>query len=187
MKIEELKMRTRLLVPSPVSLGALGAPVHAQQPAEARGDEPNLESITIIAKRLTNVLSAGKSDTSIKETPYSISIVDRDLIELRTPRNFSEVMRTIPGLSQTSPKVGTQNVVSRGFSMRQAGGEFRNALRRFQDANIAPEMTNVERFEIVKGPASVLYGIGGLGGALNVVTKVPTAERRYEFEAGIGS
>jgi iron complex outermembrane receptor protein len=145
------------------------------------------ETIVVTGQRVTDVSGAGKTDTPIKEIPYSINVIDRELLDLRLPRNFVEALRTTPGLTQTSPRISTQNLRSRGFSLRQAGGEYRNALRHYSQSNLAPELTNVERFELVKGPASVLYGIGGLGGALNVVTKVPNPEPRYEVEAGIGS
>lgn len=60
----------------------------------------------------------------------------------------------------------------RGFDLRNFG-EYRNGLRRFQDFNLAPEIANIERIELLKGPASLLYGISGPGGLLNVVTVVP--------------
>lgn len=153
--------------------------------ADVVGPEDSV--ITVSGQRVTDIAAVGKTDTPIKETPYTINVVDRELLDLRQPRNFVEALRTTPGISQSSPRISTQNTRSRGFSIRQAGGEFRNGLRHFENSNLAPELTNVERFELVKGPASVLYGIGGLGGTLNVVTKIPAAEPRYEVELSAGS
>lgn len=150
-------------------------------------DPPPSGNDIVVTGQIEQQASAEKSGASIKDTPYSINIVDRELLDLRQPRTFVEALRTTPGISQSSPRISTQNMRSRGFSIRQAGGEFRNGLRHFENSNLSPELTNVERFELVKGPASVLYGIGGLGGALNVVTKVPDAEPRFEVEAGVGS
>lgn len=146
------------------------------------------ETIIVTGERERLAAGVGKSEAPIRLTPATINIVDRELIDVRQPRNFVEALRTVPGVNQTSPRISTQNLLSRGFSLRQAGGEFRNGLRHFETSNLAPELTNTERFELLKGPASVLYGIGGLGGVLNVVTKTPiTGDNFVEAEVTAGS
>lgn len=130
--------------------------------------------------------TATKTDTPIQLTPATVNVVTRQVLQDRQPRNFTEALRTVPGINATSPRISTQNMLSRGFSLRQAGGEFRNGLRHLEDTNLAPEIANVQRFEILKGPSSVLYGLNGLGGALNVITKVPRSERSLLLEQSIG-
>lgn len=137
--------------------------------------------------RADSSTTATKTDTPIQLTPATVNIVTREVLDDRRPRNFTEALRTVPGISATSPRITTQNMLSRGFSLRQAGGEFRNGLRHFDLSNLQPEIANVERFEILKGPASVLYGIGGLGGALNVITKTPHGDRDAILQQQMGT
>lgn len=134
-----------------------------------------------------NSTTATKTDTPIQLTPATVNIVTRELLLDRQPRAFVEALRTVPGINATSSRITTQNMLSRGFSLRQAGGEFRNGLRHFDLSNLAPEIANVERFELLKGPSSVLYGINGLGGALNVITKTPQPVRQGMLQQSFGT
>jgi len=174
---------------------AAAEPAPAEAPpaeAAAEAESVTLAPVVVTGQRedayvIGNSRTAGKSEAPIKETPATVNVVTRELLDDRAPRNFIEALRTVPGISATSARISTQNLLSRGFSLRQAGGEFRNGLRHFENSNLAPEITNVERFELLKGPASVLYGIGGLGGVMNVVTKQPEATPRTWLEATGGS
>ncbi|MDL5054769.1 TonB-dependent siderophore receptor [Oscillatoria laete-virens NRMC-F 0139] len=151
----------------------------------------NPVQVTAVAENDTYMaldsVTAMKTDTPILLTPATVNVITRQMLDDRQPRNFVDAIQTVPGMNQTSPRISTQNILSRGFSLRQAGGEFRNGLRHYENSNLAPEITNVERFEILKGPASVLYGVGGLGGVLNVVTKTPQISPAYTLEQSVGS
>ncbi len=181
-----------------ILLGAapvVAADVQQDKPVAGEDEQPVvLPVITVTANpsneigyKADSATTATKSDTPIALTPATVNVVTRELLDDRRPRNFVEALRTVPGINATSPRISTQNSLSRGFSLRQAGGEFRNGLRHQENSNLAPEITNVERFELLKGPSSVLYGLGGLGGMLNVITKTPQPSRSLMLEQSVGS
>lgn len=132
--------------------------------------------------------SGTKTDTPIIETPQSISVVTADEIEARNARNLNQALRYTAGAvteTRGSTAVRLDQLTLRGYSpatyldgMRLAGG---------RDANPSIDAYRLERLEVLRGPASVLYGTTPPGGIVNAVTKRPTEERVREvlLEAGL--
>lgn len=124
-----------------------------------------------------------KSDTPLKETPVSIQVVTRDLIEDRGVQNYGEAVRTVPGIS---PHIGFGGInfryTIRGFT---AQSNLKNGYRR---ATFLPieEIANIEQIEVLKGPASSLYGRFEVGGAVNVVTKRPQWSSAHAVDVSVG-
>ena len=131
--------------------------------------------------------SGTKTDTPIIETPQSISVITADEITARNARNLNQVMRySVGAVAETrgSAAVRLDQMTIRGYSpaqfldgMRLAGG---------RDANPSLDSYRLERIEVLRGPASVLYGTTPPGGIINAVSKRPTEERIREvlLEAG---
>lgn len=149
---------------------------------------PALETVTISdtrerAYRAVVAPTANKSDTTVKETPFSIQTVTRELMEDRGVTSFGEAVRTVPGLT---PQVGwggsNDRFRLRGFA---TSANLKNGFRRSVFAPV-DELVNIEQIEVLKGPASALYGRFEPGGVVNLVTRKPqdTARTRYEFTAG---
>ncbi|MEH1764957.1 MAG: TonB-dependent siderophore receptor [Nostoc sp.] len=80
---------------------------------------------------------------------------------------------------------GSQALSIRGFS----GGvnRLRDGLRELVSRATDSDLTNLERVEVLKGPASVLYGLGGIGGTINLVTKQPLRDPFYKVDFLVGS
>jgi iron complex outermembrane receptor protein len=131
--------------------------------------------------------SGTKTDTPIIETPQSISVVTADEIKMRNARNLNQALRYTAGAvtdTRGSTAVRLDQLTLRGYSpatyldgLRLAGG---------RDANPSIDAYRLERLEVLRGPASVLYGAAPPGGIVNAVTKRPTQERIREvlLEAG---
>lgn len=125
----------------------------------------------------------------IQQTPASVEMVDRRLIELRTNRTAAEAAEGAAGLLYGNPP-GDPSVYSfRGFTENQI-------TQLYDGIRIGPatmtsrpfDSFNLERVEVLKGPASMLYGEGAVGGAVNFVTKRPVrGQREIEALAGYGS
>jgi hemoglobin/transferrin/lactoferrin receptor protein len=134
--------------------------------AHAERDEtlPRLEEVTVTAKGY-------EADTL--ETPAATVIVDREEILRRNANNPGEALRAEPGLAVAADGAQGQNPVIRGLKkesvvllvdgMRLNSAQPAGAIASFMSLGLA------ERLEVVKGPASVLYGTGALGGAINVL------------------
>lgn len=120
--------------------------------------------------RATVATTANKSDTPTKETPFSVQVVTRELIEDRGVTTFGEAVRTVPGLT---PQVGFMGMNDR-FRLRgfATPSNLKNGVRRSVFIPI-DELANVEQIEVLKGPSSALYGRFEPGGVVNLITKKP--------------
>lgn len=116
-----------------------------------------------------------KTDTPLIETPQSISVVTRDNMETRNAQTVNEALRYTAGVKVDPYGPDTRHdwIFVRGFDAH-VQGLYVNGLR-WQAGQIAGriEPYGLERVEVMKGPASVLYGQAQPGGLVNLVTKRP--------------
>ncbi|MCF3642600.1 TonB-dependent siderophore receptor [Rhizobium sp. TRM95111] len=139
----------------------------------------------------TATATGSKSNTPLNEIPQSVSVVGREEMSDRGVVNkIDEVLRYTPGV--TAEPFGTDPDTDwfyiRGFDATQTG-VFMDGLTLFSYGfggfQLDPFM--LERVEVLKGPASVLYGGSNPGGIVNLVRKRPTDEPSYYTETGINS
>ncbi|MEO1560267.1 MAG: TonB-dependent siderophore receptor [Cyanobacteria bacterium J06632_19] len=125
-----------------------------------------------------------RTDTPVINVPQSIQAVPKQVLEEQGTTTLGDALRNSAGVTtgRTSSDSLAILPVIRGFESKNT---LRNGLRDTTLGTIA-ETTNVERFEILKGPASVLFGQGDLGGTVNLVTKVPLDEPAYKIDYQIG-
>jgi iron complex outermembrane receptor protein len=147
-----------------------------------------LETIEVLGTReqgyrATVAATANKSDTPAKEAPFSVQVVTRELIADRGVISFGEAVRTVPGLT---PQVGFNGTNDR-FRLRgfAAPSNLKNGMRRSVFIPI-DEIANIEQIEVLKGPASALYGRFEPGGVVNLITKKPLNEQRTALEVTAG-
>jgi iron complex outermembrane recepter protein len=164
----------------------MGGAAMAQTPAVAAASGSDDIVVTGTREegyRATVATTANKTATPVKETPFSIQVVTRELIEDRGVTTLGEAVRTVPGLT---PQVGLGGFNDR-FRLRgfQAPANLKNGLRRSTYIPI-DELVNIEQIEVLKGPSSALYGRFEPGGVVNMVTKKPLDEQvtRIGFTGG---
>jgi len=135
--------------------------------------------------RAARSATATRTDTPIMETPASIQVVPERVVEDQASTRLRDVYRNISGVQPafTGGSVSTtEQAIIRGFNDPRI---YRNGFRFF---DIAPvDLANVERIEVLKGPASVLFGLGEPGGLLNIVTKRPVDDTFAILEQEVGS
>lgn len=134
--------------------------------------------------RATVAPQVNKSDTPLQEIPFSVQVVTRELIEDRGVTSLGEALRYVPGLS---PQVGfgaaNDRFTIRGFTVPF---NYKNGFRR-NSFSATDQLANIEQIEILKGPASALYGRAETGGVVNVVTKRPLDEQFLDLAGEYGS
>lgn len=135
--------------------------------------------------------SATKTDTPLLETPQTITVITREQMEEQKPRQIGETLRYVAGVRDESGGLQMQHdgIQMRGFN-QFAGYLYRDGTRELPQAFLgfhAPEPYNMERVEVIKGPASILYGQNSPGGLVNMVTKRPTDKPVNEVEVQGGS
>ena len=170
----------------------LNQPASETQPTQpsASGDEP-IELVVTGEQdgyRIEDSSTATKTDTPLRDIPQSIQVIPRQLIEEQRITRVSDALRNVSGIQE--PASTTRNVfdvpIIRGFTPN-SDAILRNGLRERTSSRIPSETANLERIEVLKGPASVLYGQGSLGGTVNLVTKQPLSSPYYSVEASVGS
>ena len=145
-----------------------------------------VEGLPIEDYSASDTLSATRYPIALKELPLSVSIVPQELIEDRGILNLTEALDSVAGAQRRQGYGGTQNFGAfiRGFDAGTV--TFRNGQRDFGFYTLR-DIANVERFEILKGPASLLYGAVQPGGVTNTITKQPTAAATGRVRAIVGS
>jgi iron complex outermembrane receptor protein len=132
-----------------------------------------------------------KTDSTILETPQSISVVSADFIKEIGASRLKESLSYTPGIN-TSPWGSDSRfdwTIIRGFDA-QTPGYYLDGLQLRNNNSWAVWQTEVygaERIEVLRGPTSVLYGQNGAGGMINVVSKRPTEEPLHEMEVQVGN
>jgi iron complex outermembrane receptor protein len=129
--------------------------------------------------------TATKTDTPIRETPVTVNVVPKQVIVDQAITNLSDALENVPGVRSNNNELEGYNFKIRGFDSLFT---FRNNLGLPGDSNPSGfDMANVERIEVLKGPASILFGRAEPGGVVNIVTKEPLATPRYVLDQQIGS
>lgn len=119
----------------------------------------------------TNASSGTKLNQSLQEIPATISIVNQEMIRDTGANSVQELLRYAPGVTTSGNK--TEDIQVRGFNILVP------LLDGFREPQGVPsEQVHVERVEILKGPAGILYGnTFGLGGIVNRISKKPDFQR----------
>lgn len=170
-------------------------PAHAQEaattlaPIVIRGDQDGQGSVKgYVAKKSS---TGSKSDTPIQEIPQAVSVIGREELDDRGVVNkVDEALRYTPGVT-TQPfgnDPDTDWYYIRGFDASQTGVYLDGlSLFSYGFGNFQIDPFALERVEVLKGPASVLYGGANAGGIVNMTSKRPTDAPYYYTEAGINS
>ncbi|MBN8747188.1 MAG: TonB-dependent siderophore receptor [Variovorax sp.] len=161
--------RARRLAGSGVSLLLCALPVAAQTTSSN-----NLPSVTVTgesdqgyaAKRST---TATKTDTLLRDTPQSISVITSDDMRDRAVQSVAEAARYVPGVWFAQGEGNRETPIFRGIST--TGDFFIDGVR--DDVQYYRDLYNIERVEIFKGPNAMIFGRGATGGLINRVSKQP--------------
>ncbi|RCK43345.1 TonB-dependent siderophore receptor [Thalassospira profundimaris] len=141
----------------------------------------------------TKSLAATKTATPILETSQSITVVTRDQMEDQGSQTIMQAMRYTPGAF--TGQVGASNrydyVILRGLVDRSIDNIYLDGLKTMSDDSTYSSMQVdpyfVERADVVKGPASVLYGRSSPGGLVALSSKKPQFEQQGEVELSYGN
>lgn len=135
--------------------------------------------------RVPNASTATRTDTPIRDIPQSIQVVPQEVLRDQQAFRLDDALRNVPGVS---PNFGSSSINTfriRGF---EANSYLRDGLPDPIAATGAlTELPSIEQVEVLKGPASVLFGFGNPGGTINLVTKAPLRQPFYGIEAAIGN
>lgn len=168
-----------------IALGAILTPALVQSvyaaetdPVKANEKTSMLDTVSVVGTR---------TETTIKDSPVSVSVIERDQIERRGADSVAELLRDIPGITVVdSAAAGMKRVRIRGEQSNRVvifvdGQELTDHSSFGSPFLIDP--ASIERIEVVRGPASVMHGAKAIGGVINVITR-KGADAPVEFEVG---
>lgn len=137
----------------------------------------------------SNSVSGSRFDSPIQELPFPIQAFTESFINDQKPRDIFDVARYSPGVTYRSNDFneGNANLAIRGFAVGSLAGGNIQTLRDGVHGPSILDFTNISRVEVVKGPASFLYGQVAPGGIVNVITKTPQRQFAANADARYGS
>ncbi len=146
--------------------------------AQAQDGTTWLDTITIVGTR---------TEISVQDNPASVTVVDQEQLEKKAPESIAEMLRDVPGVEVVDASApGMKRLSIRGESSRRVtilvdGQEITDHST--YGTPILVDPSNVERIEVVRGPASVLHGAKAIGGVVNIITK-RGADKPVQAELG---
>jgi len=179
-----LRLRPLAIAVCSMAAGFDGA--HAADTAE--GEAASLPAIEIRSQRshydprAATVSTATKTDSDPREVPQTINSIRVDEVSSYGGRTLADALSGVPGVSNASD-TRFDSFKIRGFS--STGDLFLDGVR--DDAQYVRSLGNIERVEILKGPAAVLYGRGSGGGVINRISKQPGRDMQDSVALSAGS
>lgn len=150
---------------------------------EVTVEAPQSDDTGFVAKKATSIT---KSDASLLETPQSISVLTRELLDSQQAVTLTDALRNVTGVvSGNFGRRGWDDFIIRG--QRATESVFLDGLSISQNAWVAQELFGMERVEVLKGPASITFGKVQPGGMVNMVSKKPRSEAFNEVGVTVGS
>ena len=126
--------------------------------------------------------TATKVEAPLRDIPQTVNVVPQQLLQDQAVRSMEGALKWVPGVGLSHGDGQRDQVTIRGFTA--IADQFVDGLR--DDALYFRDLSNIEQVEVIKGPASVLYGRGSSGGLINRITKKPGIDKT-EVAATVGS
>ncbi|MGH8039194.1 MAG: TonB-dependent receptor [Stenotrophomonas sp.] len=145
--------------------------LHASAASAQQAGATTLDRIEVTEDRdnyqAARVRAATKTDTLLRDVPQSVTVVTEGLIRDQAMQNMGDVVRYVPGVQMAQGEGHRDAPILRGNS--STADFFINGMR--DDVQYYRDLYNVERVEVLKGPAGMIFGRGTSGGLINRVTK----------------
>lgn len=153
---------------------SMSAPLHAAEAADAADAESSDRTIVVTGLReakgyVPGETLAAKIPAELRDIPQTVDVVPEALLRDQRALSIQDALKNVPGVGLSHGDGQRDQVTIRGFSA--ISDQFVDGFR--DDALYFRDLSNIERIEVIKGPAAVLYGRGSSGGLINRVTRKP--------------
>lgn len=175
-------------------LGLFTATAHAQS---TTADVPRLEAVEIREAEVepngrldldTPAATGSRLGLTPRETPATVTVVNRAAIEARGAQDTQEILRGIPGVNYAAPPGSAGSVSYRGFSGGQITQLFNGITVQYDAIAGRPVDSWIyDRVEAIGGASSFLFGAGAVGGSINYITKLAERSNFSEAQFRLGS
>jgi len=174
---------------------AIAAPVHAQQtpPAPPQEEQPPVSFEEQV------VVTASRSEQQLVNAPATVSLVTGQTLQNSPATNVGDLLRTVPGVNVVQTSARDVNITARGATSTLATSQLtlvdgRSVYLDFFGMvmwDLVPTSPHdIRQIEVIRGPASAVWGANAMTGVVNVITKTPrelAAEGGTALTIGIGA
>ncbi len=179
-------------VPSHAQPPSGAAPTASGGPAQPPGNDPDAPA----PYEETVVVSGSRAEEKLVNTPVTMTVIGAQQIERATSPNFAELLRSVPGLNITQTSARDINVTSRAPTGTLATGQLAllDGRSLYQDFfgfvmwDFLPvNLNEIKQVEVIRGPASAVWGANAVNGVINVITKTPREMLGTTATFGLGT
>ncbi|PQA83551.1 TonB-dependent siderophore receptor [Limnohabitans sp. TS-CS-82] len=127
----------------------------------------------------------GKGQQKLRDIPQSITVVTERMMDDRNLDTVKDALKQTAGITFQAAEGGEEDIRLRGFALSTTGDIFVDGIR--DPAFYDRDTFNLDRVELLRGSASMLFGRGSTGGAVNMVNKVPRLMDDNQIDVTVGS
>lgn len=172
----------------PIRLHVLMLAIAAWSPHLARAAEDEALPTIVVRANANDAVhgsanGATKLDVPLRDVPQAVQVVSKELMREQGALEMKDVLRNVSGVAPAQGEGRRDQFYIRGFDATR--DTLIDGMR--DDSLYFRDLGNVERVEVIKGPAAVLYGRGSAGGVINRVTKKPVSKTLREVTLTAGS
>ncbi|MBL8387796.1 MAG: TonB-dependent siderophore receptor [Hydrogenophaga sp.] len=129
--------------------------------------------------------SISKGRQQLRDIPQSVTVVTERLIDDRNLDTLKEALKNTAGITFQAAEGGEEDIRLRGFALQSTGDLFIDGMR--DPAIYDRDTFNLDRMEVLRGSASMLFGRGSTGGAVNQVSKTPRLIDEHQVDLTVGT
>lgn len=175
-RLKSVRPKTGRRTRGAVRLLLAAATVLLLSPAAALAEETTAEAEEQPTRTRDVVVTATRTEHDLKDVPSSAAVVDQEDLKRSPAINVADALRDVPGVEVFDLSVpGAKRVQIRGESGQRVlvliDGQKVSEQKSMDGAALLIDPNRIERIEVIKGPASVLYGSEAIGGVINIITK----------------
>jgi outer membrane receptor protein involved in Fe transport len=163
-------------------------PQNPQKPEPTPEEQPKYEE--------TVVVSASRTEEKLINAPATMTVITGQTLQNAPTQNFADVLRSVPGLNVTQVSARDINITNRGATGTLSTGQLAllDGRSLYQDFfgfvmwDFLPvNFTEIKQIEVIRGPASAVWGANALYGVVNVITKAPREMQGTSVTVGLGT
>lgn len=164
---------------------------HAQSEQSSGQGDRVLRGVTVtdtaISERPDRQQASPKSVRSVRDTPQTVTILSKEVLEQQNLLSLKDALSTVPGITFGAGEAGSgygDSITLRGYS---ANNDITMDGVRDSAQYSRSDTFNIEQIEVTNGASSVQNGAGAVGGNINLVTKRPLDTDQAIFQGGVGT
>ncbi len=178
----------------PIGAMLLAGSMHATAQQAPTGAIKTLPAVTVMERAIApegkdairaTTTTIGKGNQLLRDIPQSVTVVTEKLIDDRNLDTLKDVLHNTAGITFLAAEGGEEDIRLRGFSLAGTGDIFVDGMR--DPAFYERDTFANDRIELLRGSASMLFGRGSTGGAVNQVTKLARTIDSHEVTTTLGS